>query len=225
VRAFLVVVIVLLLAAVGADRVAERVATDRAETRLAAEGVSNPQVSVSGFPFLTQLAARSFDSVTMSGAAVTSSSGSARDLTVVAHDVALPEGGHATAGSVRGSGLVAYAEVVRRSGAQDVSLTAASGGRVRMRGTATVFGQSVPVAALGRVRAAGRSLRIEPTGFEVAGRSVDSASLLDALGARFTLVYRLRDLPPGLRLHSVQATADGFRVVVTGSDVTVPTGG
>ena len=80
------------------------------------------------------------------------------------------------------------------------------------------------MAALGRVQAAGRSLRIEPTGFEVAGRSVDAASLLDALGARFTLVYRLRDLPAGLKLESVQTTADGFRVVVTGTDVTFPTG-
>jgi hypothetical protein len=224
VRAFLVVVVVLLLAAVGADRVAERVATDRAETRLAAHGVQNPQVSVGGFPFLTQLAARHFDSVTMSGDAVTSSRGSARDLTVVAHDVTLPQGGHATAGSVRGAGLVTYAEVLRRSGAQDVTLSAASGGRVRMRGTATVLGQSLPVAAVGRVRAAGRSLRVVPTGFEVNGASVNSASLLDALGARFTLVYRLTGLPAGLRVDSVTATATGFRVVVTGHDVTVPTG-
>jgi hypothetical protein len=224
VRAFLVVVVVLLLAAVGADRVAEHVASSRAETRLAAEGVQNPQVSVGGFPFLTQLAARSFSSVTMSADAVTSSSGSAQDLSVAAHDVTLPQSGQATAGSVRGTGLVTYAEVVRRSGAQGVALSAASGDRVRMRGTATVLGQSLPVAALGRVHAAGRSLRIEPTGFEVAGKSIDSASLLDALGARFTLVYRLRDLPAGLTLDSVQATPDGFRVVVTGKDVTFPTG-
>jgi hypothetical protein len=224
VRAFLVVVVVLLLAAVGADRVAEKVVSDRAETRLAAHGVQNPQVSVGGFPFLTQLATRTFGSVTMSGDAVTSSSGSAQDLTVVAHDVTLPQGGHARAASVRGTGLVTYAEVLRRSGAHDVTLGAASGGRVRMRGTATVLGQSVPVAALGRVRAAGRSLHIVPTGFEVNGTSVNSTSLLDALGARFTLVYRLTSLPAGLRVDSVTATATGFRVVVTGRDVTVPTG-
>jgi hypothetical protein len=224
VRAFLVVVVVLLLAAVGADRVAEKVATNRAETRLAAHGVSHPHVSVGGFPFLTQLAARTFDSVTMSGNAVTSSNGSAQDLTVVAHDVTLPQGGHATAGSVHGTGLVTYAEVIRRTGAQTVTLSAASGDRVRMRGTATVLGQSVPVAALGRVHAAGRSLRIVPTGFEVNGTSVNSASLLNALGARFTLVYRLTSLPAGLRVDSVTATTSGFRVVVTGRNVTVPTG-
>jgi hypothetical protein len=224
VRTFLVVLVVLLLAALGADRVAEHVASNRAETRLAAEGVQNPQVSIGGFPFLTQLAARSFGSVTVSGDAVTSSSGSAQDVTVVAHDVSVPKSGHATAGSVRATGLVTYAEVVRRSGAQGVSLSEASGNRVRMRSTATVLGQSVPVAALGRVHAAERSLRIEPTGFEVAGRSVDAASLLDALGARFTLVYPLRDLPAGLKLDSVQTTPDGFHVVVTGTDVTFPTG-
>ena len=114
--------------------------------------------------------------------------------------------------------------MLRRAGARDVTLEPAAGHLVRMRGTATVLGQTVPVAAVGRVRAAGRSLRIVPKGFEVDGTALDSAALLDALGARFTLVYRLTGLPAGIRVWSVTATTGGFRVVVTGHDVRVPTG-
>jgi hypothetical protein len=227
VRTLLVTLVVLLLAAVGADRVAEKIATDRAETRLAAEGLRDPQVEAGGFPFLTQLLDRRFDDVHVTAAALEGRSGRARDLDVTATSVALPgddQHGTATVGSVRATGLVTYDEVLRRAGAEGVRLDPAADGRVRLRGDAEVLGQTVPVAAVGKVVANGRSVRVEPTGFEVDGSPVDSASLLDALGARFTLTYRLRDLPAGVRVTDVTAGPDGFRVAVAGHDVALPTG-
>lgn len=223
-RALLVTLLVLLLAAVGADRVAEKVATDRAETRLVAEGLREPQVDAGGFPFLTQLLDRRFDDVRVRAASLDSGSGRAEDLDVTATAVTWPSNGDATAATVRGSGLVGYAEVVRRSGADGVTLEPAGAGKVRLRGDAEVLGQSLPVAAVGRVEAAGRSIRVVPTGFEVDGAPVDSTSLLDILGARFTLTYRLRDLPRGLRVTDVAAQQDGFRVAVAGDDVALGTG-
>ena len=224
-RTLLVTVVVLLLVAVGADRVAERVATDRAESRLVSEGVRDPQVEAGGFPFLTQLLDRRWDEVHVTASAVSSSSGRARDLDVSATDVSWPQAGAATAGSVHGTGVVPYAEVLRRSGAHGVRLGQAADGKVRLRGAAEVLGQSLPVAAVGKVEAAGRSLRVVPTGFEVDGAPVDSTALLDALGARFTLTYRLRDLPQGVRVTDVTARPDGFEVEVTGRDVTLNVGG
>ncbi len=223
-RTLLVTLVVLLLLAVGADRVAEKVATDRAETRLVAEGLRDPQVEAGGFPFLLQLLDRRFDDVHVTAAALEAPAGRARDLEVTATSVAWPENGTASAGSVRAAGLVTYDEVLRRSGAKGVRLDPVSGGRVRLRGDAEVLGQTVPVAAVGRVRAAGRSIRVVPTVFEVDGVPVDSAALLDALGARFTLTYRLRGLPEGLRVSGVTARPDGFEVVVTGRDVVLPAG-
>ena len=223
-RTLLVALLVLALAAVGADRVAERVAADRAERRLAAEGVADPQVDVRGFPFLTQLLARRFDDVRVTASGLDSRAGRARDLQVTGRGVTLPRAGSATVDEVRAGAVVGYDEVLRQTGARGVELGPADGGRVRLRGRAEVLGRSLPVAAVGRVEAAGRSLRVVPTGFEVDGTPVETAALLDALGARFTLVYRLRDLPAGLRVSDVAARADGFHVVVTGRNVTVPTG-
>jgi hypothetical protein len=224
VRTLLVTLVVLLLLAVGADRVAEKVATDRAETRLAAEGLQDPRVEAGGFPFLLQLLDRRFDDVHVTASALDSRAGRARDLDVTATSVSWPQEGAARAGSVRGTGLVTYDEVLRRSGAQGVRLDQATGGRVRLRGDAEVLGQTVPVAAVARVRAGGRSIRVVPTGFEVDGAPVDSPSLLDTLGARFTITYRLRDLPAGLRVSGVTARPDGFEVVVTGHGVVLPAG-
>jgi hypothetical protein len=224
VRTLLVTLVVLLVLAVGADRVAEKVATDRAEARLAAEGLRDPQVESGRVPFLTQLLDRRFDDVHVTATALDSPSGKAQDLDVSMTDVSWPQGGTASAGSVRGTGLVTYDEVLRRSHAKGVRLEQASDGKVRLRGDAVVLGQSLPVAAVGKVEAAGRSLRVVPTGFEVDGAPVDSASLLDALGARFTLTYRMRELPPGLRVTDVTARPGGFEVEVTGRDVRLPTG-
>lgn len=224
-RKFLVLLVVLLLLAVGADRVAEKVAVDRAETRLRAEGVADPQVSVSGFPFLTQLAQRRFTEVTMTAPSLDSSAGSARDLHVDARDVEVPQGGTARAGSVTASGLVTYAEVLRKAGTRGVHLEPAGAGRVRLRGTAEVLGQSVPVAALGRVHTAGRTLKVVPSGFQVGGAELGIGALPSSVIDRFTLTYPLRDLPSGLTVKSVQPRPTGFRVVLTGTDVSVPTGG
>lgn len=224
-RTLLVTLVVLLLLAVAADRVAEKVATDRAENRLAAEGLRDPHVEAGGFPFLTQLLDRRFDDVHVTATALEAPSGRARDLDVTATSVSWPQNGTATVGSVRATGVVTYDEVLRRSGARGVRLEPTSAGRVRLRGDGEVLGQTVPVAAVGNVRAAGRSIRVVPTRFEVDGAPVDSASLLDALGARFTLSYQLRDLPAGLRVTDVTARRDGFHVEVTGRDVELPTGG
>ena len=223
-RTVLVALVVLLLAAVGADRVAATMAGDRAETRLAAEGMRDPKVEVRGFPFLTQLLDRRFSEVHVTADELDRGSGQATDLTMTATDVSAPNDHRATLGGVTATGTVSYAEVLRRSGARDVRLEPAGQGRVRLRGTASVLGQSLPVAAVGRVHAAGRAIRVVPTGFEVDGAAVDSASLLDALRARFTLEYRLTQLPAGVRLTDVVAQQQGFRVTATGSDVTVTTG-
>lgn len=222
----LVVIVVLLLAGVGADGVAERIVTDRAETRLAAEGVIRPQVEIRGFPFLTQLLDRRFTDVRLTAPALRTAAGRARDIDVTASDVEGPRGGHATAGQVRATGIVTYDEVLRQAGVRrGVELGPAGRDKVRLRGDAEVLGQNARVVAVGRVTGNGRTIRVEPTRFEVDGEQVRSAALLDALGARFTLIYRLHNLPEGLSVRSVEPGPGGFRVLVEGSDVTLPTGG
>ena len=119
-RTFLVVLLLLAGAAVVGDRVAEHLAAGEAESRLAAQGLADPQVEVGGFPFLTQLAAREFSDVRVTASNLDVEQGTARDVDVTARGVAAPSGGDVTLAEVEGSGLVTYDEVVSRAGVRRI---------------------------------------------------------------------------------------------------------
>jgi hypothetical protein len=220
VRAFVVFLLVIAGAAVAADRVAEHLAAGEAESRLASKGLSDPQVDVGGFPFLTQLAARDFGDVQVTGSALAVAGGRAQDVTVTGHDVTAPAGGDVTVGRLDGVGLVTYDEVVARSGVPDITIEPSDRpDRVRMRGSVDVLGETVEVVADSTVRARGDRVQVTPRSFELADGGSVGGSLAAQLADRFTVSYRLQDLPEGIDLRGVRATDDGFLVRVHGRDV------
>lgn len=222
-RAFLVALVVLALAGVGGDRLAHRLATDEAEQRLAAEGFTGAEVDVGGFPFLTQLVSRRFDSVDVAAASVERDGLRAGDLTATATDVSAPSGGQVSAARLTGEGTVSYDEVVDRLGVPGLRLEPGADGQVRLRREVTVLGRSLDVTAVGEVRAQGRRIRVVPTGIEVAGGAV-GADIRGLLVDELTVTYPLRDLPDGVSVDSITAARDGFVVRVTGEDVTFAAG-
>jgi hypothetical protein len=220
VRAFVVFLLVIAGAAVAADRVAEHVAAGEAESRLAERGLSDPTVDVGGFPFLTQLAARDFSDVQVTGSALDMSGGQAQDVSLTGHDVTAPSGGDVTIGRLDGVGLVTYDEVVARSGVPDITIEPSDRpDRALLRGSVDVLGETVDVVADSTVRARGDRVQVTPRSFELADGGSLGGSLTAQLADRFTVVYRLRDLPDGIELRDVRATDDGFLVRVTGRDV------
>lgn len=221
VRTLLVTLIILAAAAVGADRVAEHVATGKAEDRLAAHGVSDPQVDVAGFPFLTQLLARHFDDVTMTGSAVEVNGTHVEKVHVRATDVDVPASGDATAGTVRATLLVTYQEVLDRAGLHGLQMSPAGGGDVRLRGSVSVLGNTFDVSTVGNVRAQGDRIVVVPKSFELANGGSVSGSLQGLLADRFGVSYRLRSLPDGVSVRRVVAGPGGFLVTLVGTDVTM----
>ena len=221
VRTLLVTLIILAAAAVGADRVAEHVATGKAEDRLAAHGVSDPQVDVAGFPFLTQLLARHFGDVTMTASAVEVNGTHAEQVHVRATDVDVPASGDATAGTVRATLLVPYQEVLDRGGLHGLQMSAAGGGDVRLRGSVSVLGSTLDVGTVGKVRAHGDRIVVVPQSFELANGGSVSGSLKGLLADRFGVSYTLRSLPDGVSVRRVAAQPGGFLVTLVGTDVTM----
>jgi hypothetical protein len=220
VRAILVTLLVLAAAAVGGDRVAEHVAVGQAEDRLAAHGVSNPQVDVAGFPFLTQLLARSFDDVRVTGSAVRVDGARAEQVQVHALHVDVPASGDATVGQLTAQLVVPYAEVLARAGIDGLRMSPAGHGDVRLRGAVVVLGSQVDVSAIGKVRANGDQIEVVPQSFELANGGSVSGSLAGLLADRFGVSYRLRSLPNGVTVRRVVAQSDGFLVTLVGSNVT-----
>lgn len=219
-RTLLVALLVLSVAAVAGDRVAEHLVTSDAEQRLAEKGVTDPQVDVSGFPFLTQLVSRRFGDVTLTGSAAEVDGTRVSGIRVQARQVELPSGADATADGLRAHVLVPYDEVLERAGRQDLEMSAAGDGRVQVRGEVDVLGRTVEVVAVGRARVGGTRLRVRPQSFRLPDGGAVDDTLSRLLGERFTFSYPLGPaLPDGVTVRRVSPTADGFRVTLAGRDV------
>ena len=219
-RTLLVVLLVLAAAAVAGDRVAEHLVTSGAEQRLAENGVTDPEVDVAGFPFLSQLVAHRFDDVRLTGSAAEVDGTLVSGIRVRARQVELPAGADATASTLRASLLVPYDEVLERAGRQELAMSPAGDGRVRLRGEVDVLGRSVEVVAFGRVRVSRARLRVHPQSFRLADGGAVDATLDGLLGDRFTISYPLRRaLPDRVTVRRVTPAADGFRVTLAGRHV------
>jgi hypothetical protein len=218
-RKLLVVLVVLALAGVGADRVAHKVATDEAEQRLTAKGMVDPSVTVDGFPFLTQLVSRRFDEVQVTAAGLRADAGRARDVDATGLDVRAPSGGSVVVGRLRASGTITYADVLRRIGRPELSLRAAGDRRVQLRRDVVLQGQEVTVTSRGTVRAEGTRVRLVPTDVRLEGGAAVPASVRALVTDQLAVRFRVPGLPDGVRIERVTATEDGFVVAVTGEQL------
>lgn len=220
-RKLLVFLILIAAIGVGGDRLAAGLAADEAERRLVSEGFTGPSVTMHGFPFLTQLAAREFDRVTVTADAVDAGDGEARALSAELTDVRAPKSGPVQVGALTARGTVPYDVVSRAVGSPSVQLASAPGGEVEVTRTIEVAGQSFDVVARARVQARGDRLRIVPTDLQVAGLPSLDDRLAALISDRVALVYDIPDLPSGVRVERVTATDGGFEVRVTGRDLSM----
>ncbi|MDQ1628822.1 MAG: hypothetical protein QOI54_2566 [Actinomycetota bacterium] len=220
-RKLLVFVLAVALLGVVGDRVAHHLVTNEAEKRLRAQGLSDPSVEVTGFPFLTQLLARRFDQVRVAGPALTRDRVRAKSVSATATDVHVPQGGRVVVGTITARGTISYTEVLRQAGQRGLTLRRASGDEVTLRREITVLGQTVAVSARGRVEADGRRIRVVPRGLQLQGGGAVSPPLAASLTDRLSLTYPVRGLPRGVRIDRITAADDGFVVTLSGHDVTL----
>jgi hypothetical protein len=223
----LVAVVVLLGLALLVDRVAVGVAEDRVGRELAAKaGLSGaPGVDITGFPFLTQALAGHYDEVRISLDADQLGQPEGTRADVVLHGVQVPPSA-VLAGSVRevpvervdGTATLSYELLATGLGA-DTTL-AREGDGLRITRTVELFGQTVPLTAVGQATLDGSEVVIDVetaagAGVELPGFLVGQASdLLD-------LRYAVPALPFGLRLTSVTPAEDGVVVGLLATDTVV----
>lgn len=226
-RSLAVLLVVLVLLAIGADRIAVRVAASRI-----ADGIQQtqeldrkPSVSIDGFPFLTQVIAGHFDGVHITARGLTgaNSGGSVRiaELSAKATDLTTSKGfSRVTAGKATGTVLMTYHDLSQAVGATlSYGGTAANGhGRIRASGSVTVLGQKLTGSVGAEVVVAG----INKLGFgsvQVEGVNIPQP-LTAALAAIFSHQLSLSQIPAGLTIRSIDADPDGVTATVAGSNVT-----
>jgi hypothetical protein len=224
VKALLVTLVVLLGLAVAADRVAVNVAEGQVAQKLQERGklAGRPSVDITGFPFLTQAAAGTYDDVRISLTAADLGQPAGTRADVDLRGVHLPLS-TVLSGSVSripvdrvdGTATLTYPLLSQQIG-HGTTLTWAGDG-LRLSTTATILGQSVPLTAVGKLRLDGDELVVDAEQASAAGVQVPSA-LVSRASSALDLRYRIPALPFGLRLTTVRPTPDGVVVDVVGND-------
>jgi hypothetical protein len=223
VKSLLVVLVVLLGLAAIADRVAVGVAEDRVAEAIAERGdlAGTPEVSVEGWPFLTQAVAGDYEDVRvqLSAAELGQPEGTTADVRLRGVRVPLSEvlGGSVTeipVDRIEGTVTLSY-ELLSRELGTDTTLVPEGEG-LRLTTTVDVLGYSVPLTAVGTVHLEGQELVVEV--HEAGAAGVDLPGfVVDRAGELLDLRYPI-ELPFGLELTGVTPGDDGVRVTGGATD-------
>lgn len=235
-RIFLIVAVALGGLFVVVDRVTVHVAEDEAAEKLrnAQALFSTPDVSIKGFPFITQLTSGVLDDVEVgikSHEIVTASSGAVRisDLNADLRGIAFSSDySSVTAQSATGTATVTYDELLKAAHsrptdvgagvtARVVGLSDGGNGKIKIdieaavRGSATPQGVSVPAS----VSVEGGSVRVRADSLPDLGIELPE----NVVRSITDFQQDIDDLLGGIKIHKVEGAADGVKITVRGSDV------
>jgi hypothetical protein len=217
------VLAVLTVLLVAADRISVAVAENQISDRLTrAYGLlDKPGVSITGFPFLTQVAAGDYRQIDVSASQVPADGATLHDLKVRLSGV------HATVSQVLGSGssmvtadhaagsaMVGFGTVDRRL-PRGLRLHA-DGKNLSVSGRLAYHGAHIPVSATIAVGVSDSGIRVSPVRVDVPGLPGLPVS---AYSSRLRIVVPLSTLPLHLRLTSVHVTPDGLRIAASARHV------
>ncbi|MGV8966995.1 MAG: DUF2993 domain-containing protein [Cellulomonas sp.] len=213
----------------GGAVVADRVAVGRAEalavTELQAnvDGVSGePEVTITGFPFLTQLAAGKLSHVTVRADGLTLDGVEVTDVVVDAGGVTTAE--PYTVDHADLTGTLSAAELQRLVAANsDVKADLKIDGDKLIAAT-QLLGLDVTATLVPRVD--NGQIRVDVTTVAFGGFAVDVSDLPSALAGQLKdLAVPIGGLPAGFELTGVEVRDGGVRITASGQDVVLPAAG
>jgi hypothetical protein len=204
------IVLVLLVLLVVLDRVAVAYAENQAAQQMQSQGFpAKPNVTIKGFPFLTQVANRRLDDVHITASNVKEGPVT---LSIVADatDILLDPGFKSgTISHVTGTGLISFSSVASAFGGSGSGLTVSSAGGNNVKVSLNIAGFDVSMT--GSVEQTGPStLKVHlnpPSGIPV------------PLPIPSTFTIHIPTLPLHLTIQSVQVTRQGVVIHASGSDI------
>ncbi|MEV4920498.1 DUF2993 domain-containing protein [Streptomyces tirandamycinicus] len=221
-RILLITAVVLGGLFVAADRLlldyAEQEAAEKVKARQGYSGTT--EVSIAGFPFLTQVAGKELERVDVTVRGVEASAGGRRvvitEMSAALHQVRLGSGfSSATAATATGTARISYADLAKVAD-EDVTLAYGGNGKVKVTGSVDVAGRTLTRGVVSTVSlVGGDTIRVRAD--EVPGEGIP---VLENLIRRKTDFDReISGLPQGMTLEKVQAEEDGLVVTVSGRNV------
>lgn len=225
-RILLVVVVVLGGVFIAVDRAAVYFAESEAEGRVDISGstVDSTDVSIKGFPFLTQVAGSTLDEVDIRLTGIETAAAGRRirisEMNAELHDITLSGGfSSATAARATGTATISYEDLTHV--ADDGVVVAYGGnGKVKVTGTVDILGRTLSRSVTSTVTLVdGHTVRVHAD--KVPGEGIPG--LEDLVRKKTDFEREVGALPNGLKLQRIEPTRDGLEISVTGSDI--PLGG
>lgn len=231
VRPVLITVVVLGVLFVAADRIAVKVVESKAASRLqSSQDLSvKPDVSIKGFPFLTQVAGGTLDDVKASGEGITAGNGQTTlhitRFSANLHDVQLSNGySTAVAKSASGSALISYQDL---SDAAPDGVKVSYGGRnpqtgagqVKVSGHVSLLGKSWDRSVVSEVTLKnGDTLGLHALSIPDIGGLPE---LEDLVRQQIDFSQQVHGLPSGIKLKKVTVDPKGMSIELAGTDVSL----
>jgi hypothetical protein len=237
--------LVLLLVGFGllivADRVgaatAENVLADQAAKEMKARNITSaqkPEVSVGGFPFLTQVLAGKYDKVTIKVNQPATSTVKLETLTLVAAPVHAPlkvltsHEGEVTADLVTGTATMNWAEVTKLlevAGApgidpSQVQLSVVDD-QIRLRIPVAANGIQGAVTATGTLAVADGKVRVKLTNVAAEGANVPAyiTRWVNSAARNITVQLKIPQMPYKLTVKKVETTSTGIMAIASADHV------
>jgi hypothetical protein len=210
----IIVLVVLAALLVVADRVAVHFADNEFATQIQKQGFSSkPDVSIQGFPFLTQLAARDFKDVHITANGEKAGPVTIDDINATMKDIRLNSGFNSgTVASIDGTGLITFGSLAKAGssavGVGDLKISKA--GKNEAKITANVAGLFTG-SGVARVTRAGNKIHVK-----LLSAGGLPTQLLGGLG---DFSIPLPNLPMGMTLQSIMLNSRGVQVHITGHDI------
>ena len=240
---FIVLLVLVAAALAVADRVAvsyaERTISDRVAQQVTDQKATSekPDVTVEGFPFLTQVARGVYDEIKIeladfTGPAVEGRTIQIKLLDIRAKDVIAPfdtlrtGNGEITAGTVTGSGLIDYAQLAELVGQPGVTLGEKDG---KLVGSApvTALGQTVNVSGNADLTVKGDVVQVRFSDVKAAGLPDNALvrGLINSYVQKLAFNLTVPALPLDLKLQKVEPQADGLKITAAASNVALNSAG
>lgn len=225
-RAFLITLAILIIVLVGLDFGARFYATAQVEKAIAAELdlPTEPDVSVSGFPFLYQAFRGDYGTITIATSSLALGEVDNVSATITLSDVKIPfsdavsgntDNFTAARADLRAS--IPTTSLAAAAGQPDLTIAAGPSGTLLLKTQAQILDQTVPVSATADAIIADGQLKVT-----ISGLTSDIAlpqEIADQLTQQLSLNIPLSGLPVALSAGGIQV--DGPNVLVTGTAVNV----
>ncbi|MEV5824976.1 DUF2993 domain-containing protein [Spirillospora sp. NPDC052242] len=224
-RKALVVLLVLVVGGlIAADRIGVRVAQDEIARQVAAqEGLGRqPDVTIHGFPFLTQAVGGEYDhievligeyteqDVTLSGVRV-----DMRGVRAPLSEIANGNTANVTARTATASAVVPYSVIEERA-PKEVEGIAPKGENLEVDLAGAVMGVRLSGKAVVSLEATDEGIAVTPVSVAPDGGPQIPLALVKR---QLTWSVPITDLPVGSRISRIEPTADGLRVSATAQNV------